>query len=87
MKSTWQLQDAKNRFSEVVNLAMTEGEQTITRHGKPVVVISAVASKADGRRAKGKKKETLVEILRSCPEPNFWKLIERTPGKSKDIEL
>ena len=29
MGSTWQLQDAKNRFSEVVERALTSGPQTV----------------------------------------------------------
>ena len=40
MKGTvWQLQDAKNSFSQVVDLAVKSGAQTITKHGKPAVVI------------------------------------------------
>jgi len=38
---TWNLADAKNRLSEVVNLALSEGPQTITRRKDTVVVISA----------------------------------------------
>ena len=38
---TWNLADAKNRFSEVVNLALSEGPQTITRRHDAVVLISA----------------------------------------------
>ena len=38
---TWNLADAKNRLTEVVNLALTEGPQTITRRKDTVVVISA----------------------------------------------
>lgn len=38
---TWNLAEAKNRLSEVVNLALTAGPQTITRRGDRVVVISA----------------------------------------------
>jgi prevent-host-death family protein len=38
---TWNLAEAKNRLSEVVNLALTEGPQTITRRNDTVVVISA----------------------------------------------
>ena len=30
----WQLQEAKARFSEVVDTAGREGPQTVTRHGK-----------------------------------------------------
>ena len=37
----WNLADAKNRFSEVVNLALTEGPQRVRRRKDTVVVISA----------------------------------------------
>lgn len=38
----WQLQDAKNRFSEVVNKAKREGPQTVTLRGdRAAVVVSA----------------------------------------------
>ena len=42
MKTSWTLQDAKNKFSEVVNRALREGPQIVTRHGRPVVVIVSV---------------------------------------------
>jgi prevent-host-death family protein len=35
----WQLQDAKNRFSEVVKRARDEGPQTVTVHGQRAVVV------------------------------------------------
>lgn len=38
----WPVQDAKNQFSRLVELAGTSGPQTITRHGKPVAVVLAV---------------------------------------------
>ena len=39
----WQLQDAKNRFSEVVKRARDEGPQTVTVHGqRAAVVVSAL---------------------------------------------
>lgn len=37
----WNLAEAKNRLSEVVNLALTKGPQTITRRNDTVVVIAA----------------------------------------------
>ena len=37
----WSVQDAKNRFSEVVEAARRE-PQTVTKHGKPAVVVVAV---------------------------------------------
>jgi prevent-host-death family protein len=36
---SWQLQDAKQRFSELVQRALDEGPQVVTRRGEPVVVI------------------------------------------------
>jgi prevent-host-death family protein len=39
----WQLQDAKNRFSEVVKRAREKGPQTVTVHGqRAAVVMSAL---------------------------------------------
>ena len=35
----WQLQDAKNGFSELVRRAQDEGPQTVTVHGKPAAVV------------------------------------------------
>jgi prevent-host-death family protein len=35
----WQLQQAKAKFSQLVQMAVDEGPQTVTRHGKPTVVV------------------------------------------------
>jgi antitoxin Phd len=35
----WQLQEAKAKFSELVQKAIDEGPQTVTRHGKDAVVV------------------------------------------------
>jgi antitoxin Phd len=35
----WQLQEAKQRFSEVVRQAEANGPQVVTRHGQEVVVV------------------------------------------------
>jgi prevent-host-death family protein len=39
VKRIWQLQEAKARFSEVVELAMKGEAQTVTRRGCPAVVV------------------------------------------------
>jgi antitoxin Phd len=39
MDHTWQEQEAKSRFSEQVNKALSEGPQIITRHGNEVAVL------------------------------------------------
>ena len=80
--STWQLQEAKNRFSEVVELARTKGAQTITKHGRPAVMVVSVeefrALKPAGPK---KKKRTLLEILRSCPDPGLFERILKNRNK------
>jgi prevent-host-death family protein len=35
----WQVQEAKQRFSEVLRAAETGGAQVVTRHGRPVAVV------------------------------------------------
>ncbi len=37
----WAVQNAKDQLSLVIELARTEGPQTITRHGKPMAVVVA----------------------------------------------
>jgi antitoxin Phd len=36
----WRLADAKNRFSELVNLALSEGPQRVRRHDDAVFVVA-----------------------------------------------
>jgi prevent-host-death family protein len=36
---TWQIQEAKNKLSELIDRAQTEGPQVITRHGVEVAVV------------------------------------------------
>ena len=35
----WQVQTAKQRFSELVERAVTEGPQIVTKHGRETVVV------------------------------------------------
>ncbi|MFZ4766088.1 MAG: type II toxin-antitoxin system Phd/YefM family antitoxin [Roseimicrobium sp.] len=87
-KSEWQLQTAKNRLSEVVNRALTEGVQTITRHGKPVVV---VLSQEDflSLAAKEEKEEkwSMLAHLRACPDKTLHKRIFKTPGPPRLVDF
>lgn len=42
----WSLQDAKNRFSAVVDAALAGEPQEVTRRGKPAVVVLSAAEYA-----------------------------------------
>ena len=62
--STWQLQDAKARLSEVIETAKKSGPQIITQRG----VKSAVVLPFDEwERSVASRKQTLLEILQSAP--------------------
>ncbi|MEZ4606879.1 MAG: type II toxin-antitoxin system Phd/YefM family antitoxin [Deinococcales bacterium] len=39
MANTWQLQEAKNKFSEVVEEALSQGPQIITKRGVETVIV------------------------------------------------
>jgi len=39
MARAWQIQEAKNRLSEVVDAALAEGPQLITRRGKETAIV------------------------------------------------
>ncbi len=59
MGKTWQLQEARNQFSLVVDKALSEGPQTVTRHGQPTVV---VVSMAEYRKSRPRRK-SLLELF------------------------
>lgn len=78
---TWNLAEAKNRFSEVVNRALTEGPQTITRRKEAVVVISAETyAELTGRR------QSFKDFLLSGPSLEGIDL-ERDQSPMRDVEL
>lgn len=60
----WQLQEAKSHFSELVETVLLKGPQTVTKHGKPAVV---VISAEDYQRSLAPRK-SLAAALRACPE-------------------
>jgi prevent-host-death family protein len=83
MDTVWQLQEAKNRLSEVVERAVTKGAQVITKHGRPVVVV--VSAKEYDKLTRSRSGKKLVDILRRCPMPGF--AIEKTRGPAREVDL
>lgn len=63
MSRTWQLQEAKSKFSEVVEKAIHDGPQRITKWGKDVAVVLSIE---DYERMRGGK-QSLAEFLRGSP--------------------
>jgi prevent-host-death family protein len=79
----WQLQEAKNRFSEVVDKALEEGPQTVTRHGKAVVVVLSKDDYNRLQRAQG----SLVEFFRASPLVGLDLDLERDQSPPRDVDL
>lgn len=81
----WRIREAKDRFNEVVGKALEEGPQTVTRPGKPVVVIiSAEQYARETRRKKETKRQKLTDILLNCPVRG-WTISERDKDAGRDI--
>ncbi|UES42130.1 type II toxin-antitoxin system Phd/YefM family antitoxin [Roseibium aggregatum] len=77
------LQDAKNRFSAVVEAAMAGRPQEVSRRGKPaVVVISAEEYYRLVREAKGRR-ESFADHVLSFPGEGF----ERSKVTPRDVEF
>jgi len=81
--TTWKLQDAKNKFSEVIRKASDEGPQVVTKHGKESVI---VLSFQDFKKLK-QSKTTLVEFFRNSPLATVKLDIDRDKSLSRKVSL
>lgn len=79
---SWQVQEAKQRFSQLVRRALDDGPQVVTRHGEEVVV---VLSAEEFRRLTGSKPDFKTFLL-SGPDLSALDL-QRTQDLPRDIEL
>ncbi|WP_165250281.1 type II toxin-antitoxin system Phd/YefM family antitoxin [Paludisphaera soli] len=77
---TWNLAEAKNRISEVVDRALSEGPQTITRRNDKVVVISA----ARFEEPTGKKLDFKEYLLQGIGLDELDLTRDASPGR--DVE-
>lgn len=73
---TWQLQEAKSKFSEVVKRANTEGPQEITVHGQPAAVVLSIAEFAK-LNAAIPPEPSWLDVLRSAKLVDGELVIER----------
>ena len=67
--ATWSLQDAKNRFSAVVDAAQHE-PQTVTKHGKAAVVIVDAAEYERLKHLEKLEAPRFTEHLLAMPADN-----------------
>ena len=76
----WQLQEAKAKFSEVVEAALHEGPQAVTRRGEDAVVILSHAAYLTLTQAD----TSLDDALAGAPEELVF---ERDPTPAPSITL
>ncbi|MET7331327.1 type II toxin-antitoxin system Phd/YefM family antitoxin [Nonomuraea sp. NPDC005650] len=79
----WQLQEAKQHFSEVVRKAHDEGPQIVTKHGRDVVVILDME---EYRQLKGKQPD-FKEFLLSGPDLGALDLTRDQSDETRDVDL
>ena len=78
----WQLQDAKNRFSELVQCVLDEGPQVVTRRGEEVVVVVSIA---EYERLRGPRPD-FNEFLLSFPDVEGFE-VERSTDPPREVDL
>ena len=80
---TWSVAEAKAKFSELVDKALTEGPQTVLRRGKdPVVVI-----RRDELEQRSRPTESLYDFFERSPLRGSGITIERMKGKMRDFDI
>ena len=83
IRRLWPVQDAKARFSELLEATLEEGPQVVTKRGVETVVLVAVD---EWRRLQGAARPTLKELLLAAspradlPIPPRRRLRRRAPA-------
>ncbi len=81
----WPLQDAKNKFSALVNAALAGEPQRVTRRGEPAVVVLSADEYERLLQAEKADAPTLGELLLEIPrdDQDFERL--SLPSRSLDL--
>ncbi len=69
---TWPVADAKARFSELIDAAIKEGPQIVSRRGVETAVVVPIA---EWKRLKSSARPTLKEILLDPGGPRFDNIV------------
>jgi prevent-host-death family protein len=80
----WSVQDAKNRFSEVVEAAR-RAPQTVTKHGKPAVVVVDVVEYERLRRLERASAPSFADVILAMPQDDGE--FPRRKLRMRDVDL
>ena len=83
MKPSWTLQDAKNKFSQVVKNALMDGPQYVTRRGVDVVVVVSVQE----YETLTSHKPSFTDFLLQCPKLDDEYPFERRKEYPRELDL
>jgi len=81
MRGHWQLQEAKQRFSELIRSVEADGPQFVTRHGEEVAVVVSIAEYRHLRNAG----EDFKKFLRSAPGVDLDISRSASPARQVDV--
>ena len=82
-KRTWAVAKAKANLSAVIERALAEGPQTITRHGRTAVVVVS----AEEWDRKARRKGNLAEFFAASPLRGARLKIKRRNDKPREVEI
>jgi len=83
MAGTWKIKDARANFSELVDRAISDGPQIVTRNGKNAVVVVSAGEWERRNRRRG----DLVDFFASSPLREEGLTIERITDYPREVEL
>ena len=78
------VKEAKNSLSKIINLAEKGEPQVIKRHDRDVAVVVSIE---DWRKVSNKDEKTLLEILQACPVDLNELDLSRATDLPREIEL
>ncbi|MEJ2628182.1 MAG: type II toxin-antitoxin system prevent-host-death family antitoxin [bacterium] len=83
MKNTWQLQEAKAKFSKVVKEAIQHGPQIITKRGVETAMLISIK---DYKKI-NKKKTKLSQFFRNSPLKDVILNLEHSKDYPRDVNV
>ena len=79
----WSVADAKARLSELVDRAVSDGPQVITRRGREIVIVVS----AEEWHRKSSRAGSLAEFLAASPLRDSGLDAERVAAPARDVTL
>jgi antitoxin Phd len=83
--SSWSVQDAKNRFSAIIDAALAGQPQLVTRHGRRAVVVVSAEEFERLSRLDQAAVPSFVELLLAIPQND--EPFETSEVRPRDVEF